>query len=112
MRLSNKVAIVTGGGRDIGKAISLRLAAEGAKVVINYANNGAAAHDTMDEIRAAGGEAIIHRADVTKADEAAGLIEAARTAFGDRIDIVVNNAGGMVARKTLDEMDEAFFDEV
>ncbi|MFN3725212.1 MAG: SDR family NAD(P)-dependent oxidoreductase [Allosphingosinicella sp.] len=112
MRLSNKVAIVTGGGRDIGKAISLRLAAEGAKVVINYANNGNAAHDTMDEIRSAGGEAIIHRADVTKADDVAGLIDATRTAFGERIDIVVNNAGGMIARKTLDEMDEVFFDEV
>lgn len=112
MRFSNKVALVTGGGRDIGKAISQRLAAEGARVVINYANDGTAAEATAAEIRASGGEAIVHRADVTSSGEVAGLIDAAREAFGDRIDILVNNAGGMIARKTLDEMDEAFFDQV
>ncbi|MEA1012983.1 glucose 1-dehydrogenase [Sphingosinicella sp. LY1275] len=112
MKLQDKIAIVTGGGRDIGRAVSLRLAREGAKVVVNFANDEAAATATKADIEAAGGTAIIHRADVTKPAEVAGLIEASRAAFGDRIDVLVNCAGGMVARKTLDEMDEAFFDQV
>jgi 3-oxoacyl-[acyl-carrier protein] reductase len=112
MRLKDKLAIVTGGGRDIGRSVSLRLASEGARVVVNYCNDEASARRTVDEILSAGGSAILHRADVSKADEVAGLIAAARTAFGDRIDILVNLAGGMVARKPLEEMDEAFLDRV
>ncbi|RSY79666.1 3-oxoacyl-ACP reductase FabG [Sphingomonas koreensis] len=112
MRFKDKVAIVTGGGRDIGKSISLRLAAEGAKVVINYRSDEAAAQATLDEIEAAGGTALLARADVTKADEVAALVKAATDAFGGKVDILVNCAGGMVARKTLAEMDEAFFDTV
>lgn len=112
MRFKNKVAIVTGGGRDIGKSISLRLASEGAKVVINYRSDEAAAKATLDEIEAAGGTALLARADVTKADEVAALVKAATDAFGGKVDILVNCAGGMVARKTLTDMDEAFFDTV
>lgn len=112
MRFANKVAIVTGGGRDIGRAVSLRLASEGAKVVLNYRGDTAAAEATAAEISEAGGSVLIHRADVTKATEVEGLVNAARSAFGEQIDIVVNLAGGMVARKSLDEMDEAFLDEV
>ncbi len=108
MKFANKVALVTGGGRDIGKSVSELLAAGGAKVIVNYRSDEAAAQATVDGILAAGGQAVLHRADVTKADEVAGLVEAA----GDRIDILVNLAGGMVARKTLAEMDEAFFDTV
>jgi 3-oxoacyl-[acyl-carrier protein] reductase len=112
MRFAGKVAIVTGGGRDIGRSISERLAREGAKVVVNYRHDEAAALETVAAIEAAGGFALSHRADVTSADEVAGLIAATREAFGDRIDILVNNAGGMVARKTMAEMDEAFFRQV
>lgn len=112
MRFKDKVAIVTGGGRDIGKSISLRLASEGAKVVINYRSDEAAAKATLDEIEAAGGTALLARADVTRADEVAALVKAATDAFGGKVDILVNCAGGMVARKTLAEMDEAFFDTV
>jgi 3-oxoacyl-[acyl-carrier protein] reductase len=112
MRFKDKVAIVTGGGRDIGKSISLRLAAEGAKVVINYRSDEAAARATLDAIEAAGGTALLARADVTKADEVVALVKAATDAFGGKVDILVNCAGGMVARKTLAEMDEAFFDTV
>lgn len=108
MKFSGKVALVTGGGRDIGRSVSIRLASEGARVIINYRSDEAAAQSTADEIRAAGGEAVLHRADVTKPEEVAGLINAA----GERIDILVNLAGGMAARKTLSEMDEAFFDTV
>ncbi len=112
MRFKDKVAIVTGGGRDIGKSISLRLASEGAKVVINYRSDEAAAKETLDEIEAAGGTALLARADVTRADEVAALVKAATDAFGGKVDILVNCAGGMVARKTLADMDEAFFDTV
>ncbi|WP_066665106.1 MULTISPECIES: SDR family NAD(P)-dependent oxidoreductase [unclassified Sphingomonas] len=111
MRFKDKLAIVTGGGRDIGRSISLRLAAEGAKVVINYRSDEAAAQDTLAAVQAAGGTALLHRADVTKADDVAGLIAAAAQ-FGGTIDVLVNCAGGMVARKTLADMDEAFFDTV
>lgn len=112
MRFKDKLVIVTGGGRDIGRSISLRFAAEGAKVVINYRSDEAAAQDTLAAVEAAGGTALLHRADVTKADEVAGLIAAAAAFGGGTIDILVNCAGGMVARKTLADMDEAFFDTV
>lgn len=112
MRFKDKLAIVTGGGRDIGRSISLRLAAEGAKVVINYRSDEAAAQETLAAVEAAGGTALLHRADVTKVDEVAGLIAAAAEFGGGTIDVLVNCAGGMVARKTLADMDEAFFDTV
>lgn len=112
MRFKDKLAIVTGGGRDIGRSISLRLAAEGAKVVINYRSDEAAAQDTLAAVQAAGGTALLHRADVTKSDAVAGLIAAAADFGGGTIDVLVNCAGGMVARKTLADMDEAFFDTV
>jgi 3-oxoacyl-[acyl-carrier protein] reductase len=112
MKLQDKLAIVTGGGRDIGRAVSLRLAAEGAKVVVNYCNDEASARSTLDEIIEGGGSAILHRADVSRSAEVSGLIDAAREAYGDRIDVLVNVAGGLVARKPLDEMDEEFLDRV
>lgn len=108
MSLQGKVALVTGGGRDIGRAISKRLAADGAQVVINYHSDVASAEETLHEIEAAGGSASIHRADVTDPAAVAALVAAA----GARIDILVNCAGGMIARKTLAEMDETFFDTV
>lgn len=112
MKLKDKVAIVTGGGRDIGKSVSLQLAAEGAKVAVNYRSDAAAAQATVAEIEAAGGTAILVQADVTKPAEVAKLVKETVKAFGDRVDVLVNVAGGMVARKTLADMDEAFFDHV
>ncbi len=111
MRFQSKLAVVTGGGRDIGRSISQRLAAEGATVVINYRSDEASARETLDAIAAGGGQALLHRADVTRPGEVGGLISAALGA-GAAIDILVNCAGGMVARKTTAEMDEAFFDTV
>jgi len=111
MRFKGKVALVTGGGRDIGREVSLRLAAEGAAVVVNYRGDEESAKETATRIEAAGGKAVLHRADVTDAAEVAGLVAAAAAITG-RIDILVNLAGGMVARKTLADMDEAFFDQV
>ncbi|SHG64012.1 SDR family NAD(P)-dependent oxidoreductase [Pedobacter caeni] len=112
MRLKNKVAIVTGGSRDIGRAVSLQLAQEGAKVVINYLSNLANAEETLNLIKENGGEAIIVKGDVTKSAEVTQLIEQARAAFGEEIHILVNVAGGMMARKPTAELDEDFWDAV
>ncbi|SIN82429.1 3-oxoacyl-[acyl-carrier protein] reductase [Parasphingorhabdus marina DSM 22363] len=111
-RLKDKVAIVTGGSRDIGRAVSVKLAAEGARVVVNYCNNEAAANDTLAEIEAAGGTAISCKGDMTKPEDVDGLVAAAQAAFGDTIDILVNVTGGLVERKGLDEMDMEFFEHV
>lgn len=112
MRLKDKVAIVTGGGRDIGRDVSRVLAREGAKVVINFANDEASAAETLDSVRAAGGEAIVCRADVTTAEGVATLVDAAKDAYGAEVHILVNLAGGMVERRPLADIDEAFFDRV
>ncbi|EOR94897.1 Acetoin(diacetyl) reductase [Arcticibacter svalbardensis MN12-7] len=110
MRLKNKVAVVTGGARDLGRAISCQLAREGAKVVINHFNEEEKAKETVAMIEAEGGEAIIVYGDMTKADDANNLAAKAREAFGEEIHILVNVAGGLVGRKKLVEMEESFFD--
>ncbi len=110
MRLKNKVAIVTGGTRDIGRAVSVKLAAEGAKVVVNYFSSREQADETLRRIEAAGGEAIAVGGDMTKQEDVDRLVAEAKAAFGDSVDILVNVVGGLVARKTLQEMDGEFFD--
>jgi 3-oxoacyl-[acyl-carrier protein] reductase len=112
MKFKGKVALVTGGGRDIGRSVSLRLAAEGAKVAINYCHDRESAEATARDIEAAGGVAAVFQADVSKADQVVELVAGVQAAFGARIDVLVNLAGGMVARKKIEEMDEAFYDQV
>ena len=109
--LKGKVALVTGGARDIGRATSLLLAKSGASVVVNYNSSGDRARAACDEIRAAGGRAVAVQADVTRIEDIRRLFQEASAAFG-RLDILVNNAGGLLARKALGEMDMAFWDEV
>lgn len=109
--LGGKVALVTGGARDIGRATVLRLAESGAAVVVNYFGSEQRAHALADQVVTAGGRAVAVRADVTRAADVDQLV--ARTIeFGGHIDILVNNAGGLLARKRIDEMDEAFWDAV
>ena len=112
MKLANKVAIVTGGGRDIGRAVSIKLAAEGASVVLNYFGSEHSANETVDQIKEAGGKAIAVKGDMTKSADVQSLVEAAQSTFGNELHILVNVAGGLVARKTLEEMDEDFWDSV
>ena len=112
MSLDNKVALVTGAGRDIGRAIALELAAAGASVIVNYRASADGAQSTVDAIKDGGGQAVAMQADVTNADEAQRLAQDSAAAFGGSIDILVNNAGGLLARKKIDEMDEAFWDAV
>ncbi|MEO0847838.1 MAG: 3-oxoacyl-[acyl-carrier-protein] reductase [Cyanobacteria bacterium J06648_1] len=90
--LKDKVAIVTGASRGIGKAAALALVTQGAKVVVNYARSSDAAKATVQEITAAGGEAIAVQADVSQADQVDKLIKTTIEQFG-RIDVLVNNAG-------------------
>ena len=111
-----RVVIVTGAGRGLGRAHALAFAREGAKVVVNGLGvsldgrdpSGGPAAAVVDEIRAAGGEAIASTADIADWEQSAGLVRAALTAFG-RLDVVVNNAGfvrdRMFANATEDEWD-------
>lgn len=105
MNLSGKTAIVTGGGRDIGRACALRLAQDGARVVINYHASSKGAESAVEEIVKAGGEAIAVQGDMTKQADVDALIAKAKAQYGDEIHILVPVTGGLVARKKLDEMD-------
>lgn len=112
MSMENKIAIVTGGARDIGRAISEKLATSGAKVVVNYFRNKADGDATVAAIEAAGGTAIAVVGDMTKQADVENLVKVARKTFGDSIDILVNNVGGLGARKSLAEMDLEFFESI
>jgi 3-oxoacyl-[acyl-carrier protein] reductase len=111
-KFNGKVAVVTGGSRDIGRAISIKLAKEGAKVVVNYNSSETGANETVAQIKSFGGEAVAVKADVSNLNEIKILREKTVAAFGDRVAILVNNAGGLFARKTLQELDESFYNLV
>ena len=124
--LEGKVALVTGGARDIGAAVCRALAASGAAVVVNYHGSAERAAALVGELTAAGGRAVVRvhyadaaaggravavQADVTDPEAVRRLVAEAVAAFG-RLDVLVNNAGGLVARKTMAEMDVAFWRHV
>ena len=98
MRLQNQVAIVTGASRGIGRAIAFALAAEGAKVVVNYASSSSAAEEVVSKIGEMGGEAIALQADVSQANQVDGLVSEVMAKW-NRVDVLVNNAG--ITRDTL-----------
>ena len=113
--LAEKVALVTGGARDIGRAICLGLAEAGATVVLSHTpteKSRAGGLRTVEDIRKLGGKATAIAADLTTTQGIFTLVEQTRITAGDRIDILVNVAGGLVARKTIQEMDETFWDQV
>ena len=91
-RFEDKVAIVTGASRGIGRGIALRLAQEGARVVVNHRGSPEGADDVAELIRSQGGEALVIQADVSQFDEAQRLVQETLAAFG-RVDVLVNNAG-------------------
>ncbi len=98
MLLDGKVAIITGASRGIGRSVAIDLAKAGAKVVINYAGNTAAAEEVQRIIAENGGQAILAQADVSSAEAVEAMVKETVSAFG-RIDILVNNAG--ITRDTL-----------
>lgn len=91
MKLKNKVALVTGSSQSIGKAVALRFAQEGARVVINYLNHPELADAVVSEVQRMGGEAIACRADVSSESEVMAMIGVVREKLGP-VDILVNNA--------------------
>ena len=104
-----KTAIVTGASRGIGRAIALRLAADGFRVVVNFAGNAAKAEETLNDIVSAGGRAMAIQADVANPDDVQQLFDKTLQAYG-QIDVVVNNAGIMpmspIAKGDIDTFDK------
>jgi 3-oxoacyl-[acyl-carrier protein] reductase len=108
--LEGKVAVVTGAGRNIGRAIALSLAEGGASVLINARSNRAEAESAAREVEAAGGKAIVHIGDVADVKSVQAMADAGVTQFG-RIDILINNAA-LRREKSFAEMDYAEWREI
>jgi 3-oxoacyl-[acyl-carrier protein] reductase len=109
MRLKDKVAVVTGSSRGVGRSVALAYGKEGAKVIVNYASSEKAAMEVVEAIQSMGSNAIAVKADVAKKSEADHLIRSAVETFG-RLDILVNNAGftrpALMLKMTEDQWDE------
>ena len=97
MELDGRVALVTGASRGIGRGIALHMAEAGADVLVNYLENKKGAEQTVADIRAKGGTAILHQADVRDRESVQVMVDAAVGAFG-KVDILVNNAGTYASR--------------
>lgn len=108
--MQGRVAVVTGGGRGIGRAIAVRLAREGAKVAVSYRANDAAAEETAALVRAEGAECEVFKGDVANAGDVAAMFEGVEAAFG-KPEVLVNNAGTTRDNIML-RMKEPEFDEV
>jgi 3-oxoacyl-[acyl-carrier protein] reductase len=110
--LANKLALITGSSRGIGAAIAVRLAAEGASVIVNYAASSARAEAVVDEIKNAGGHAEAVRADLSSTEGIKTLISSVDKVFdgkfGGRLDILVNNAGSVDRGPFLDSSDQSY----
>jgi len=108
-RLSGRTALVTGAGRGIGRATAARLAADGARIAINYKGNTAAAEETKALVLAAGSEAILVQGDVSLEADADRVVKEALAFGGGKLDILVNNAGitrdNLLLRMSLEEWD-------
>lgn len=110
--LKDKVVIVTGGARDIGRQTAIKLAGAGAKVCVNNLSNKQDADETIRLIKEAGGEAIAVHGDMTKSADVKKVVDACVAAFGNVVHVLVNVAGGLMGRKVLADLDEEFWDAV
>jgi 3-oxoacyl-[acyl-carrier protein] reductase len=111
IRFDNKVALVTGASSGIGRATAREFARVGAKVVVHYNVSKKDAEDVVSAIVADGGKAITIQADVSRKKEVDRMVKTTLDTFGT-IDILINNAGALIKRQNLEEMDEALWDEV
>jgi 3-oxoacyl-[acyl-carrier protein] reductase len=113
MSLKDKVAIVTGGGTGIGRAISEHFAREGARVIVNYSRSKDDAESTVKGIESSGGTAVAVAADVSKQEHATALMNVAVNEFG-RLDYLINNAGWStrVAHAEMDKLTDEIWDHV
>jgi len=107
---AGRVAVVTGGGRGIGRAVAVRLAKEGANVAISYRSNDAAAEETAEMVRETGAKCETFKGDVASPEDVEALVKGTQEAFG-RLDILVNNAG-TTRDNLMMRMKEEEFDEV
>ncbi len=109
MKLKDKIALVTGSSRGVGRAVALGFAKQGANVVVNYTSNENAANEVVETIQSMGSKAIAVKADVAQKAEAENLVNSAIDTFG-RLDILVNNAGftrpAMMIKMTEDQWDQ------
>ncbi len=109
MKLKDKIALVTGSSRGVGRAVALGLAKQGANVVVNYTSNENAANEVVETIQSMGSKAIAVKADVAQKTEVENLVNSAIDTFG-RLDILVNNAGftrpAMMIKMTEDQWDQ------
>ena len=105
MRLKDKIAIVTGGGRGMGAAYCVAMAREGAKVIVNYVGNAKAAEAVVSQIRKDGGEAVAFQADVGKKSEVQKMVDFAVQKYG-RLDVMVSNAGLVHKAPLLEQSEE------
>jgi 3-oxoacyl-[acyl-carrier protein] reductase len=105
-----RVAVVTGGGRGIGRAVAVRLANEGANVAISYRSNDAAAEEVAEEVRAAGAQCETFKGDVASPEDVDALFKGVGEAFGP-VEILINNAG-LTRDNLMMRMKENEFDEV
>ena len=111
MSLRNRVALVTGGSRGIGRGIAVRLAKDGARVAIAYRSNKPAAQQTLRQLQAEGADCVAVETDITDAARADQLVKTVLDRFG-RLDIVVNNVGdfrwGTLAESSIEDWDRVF----
>ncbi|MFC0604791.1 SDR family oxidoreductase [Winogradskyella pulchriflava] len=107
MKLENKVIIVTGSSKGIGKEVAILLAKNGATVIVNYSSSEEEAHDTAEIIKTNGGIAITIKADVSKKEEVTHLFDETIKVFG-KIDVLINNAGIMFTKLLKDNTQEDF----
>ncbi|EPR73564.1 3-oxoacyl-[acyl-carrier protein] reductase [Winogradskyella psychrotolerans RS-3] len=107
MKLENKVIIVTGSSRGIGKEIAIQLAKNGAKVIVNHSNSTTEAEDTVLKITNDGGTAFAVKADVSNRDDVTQLFDKTIAKYG-KVDVLINNAGVMISKEIKDNTQDDF----